>query len=144
MSAPPRSDPDQAPSAAPNSAPGATPKWEEPTPALNADSATTLSPTQVASWRERGFALMSWQTIGHADARIVADLKFRRQVEHLHRLGPQAIGHFLAELGVDELVLSKLEGHLDRYEQLDPEVVAAVGGKDWPPNPMTMIDGGRR
>ncbi len=34
-------------------------------------------------------------------ADVVADLKFRRQVERLHRLGDRVLGEFLAELGAE-------------------------------------------
>lgn len=49
-------------------------------------------------------------------ARRTADEKRRRQIEHLHRLGPQALGEFLTE-AVD---LMDLEIELLRYGRLDP------------------------
>ena len=37
--------------------------------------------------------------IGPVAAEIVADLRFRRQVLRLHRLGPRAMAELLAEIG---------------------------------------------
>ena len=37
-------------------------------------------------------------------ANVVANLRFRRQVERLHRLGPRAIAELLAELGAERSI----------------------------------------
>lgn len=42
--------------------------------------------------------------IGSVAAQIVADLKFGRQIERLHRLGPRAVAELLAEIGAERSI----------------------------------------
>jgi hypothetical protein len=57
---------------------------------------------------------------------------FRRNVRHLHRLGPRSIGEVLAEI-----VARFPQAHpfvterLDHYGNMDPVVVAWLGSDDW-------------
>ena len=41
----------------------------------------------------------SLRPIGQVASVVVADLRFRRQVEHLHRLGPHVLHELLVEIG---------------------------------------------
>ena len=75
---------------------------------------------------------------------IVANLRFRRLVEHLHQLGPRAVGHFLAELGAERMIRTAIDVKLERYSGLTSEAVAAADAEHWPPDPNTVVDGGRR
>jgi hypothetical protein len=61
-------------------------------------------------------------------AELPARNRMRRQrlVEHLHRLGPSPLGHFIREVeasaGID------VTARLERYAQIDPEFVRALNG----------------
>ena len=59
----------------------------------------------------------------------IADLRFRRLVDHLHGLGPRALGEFLAGLRVHE----KVANNLETYAKLTPEMLAIAGAGQWPP-----------
>ncbi len=74
---------------------------------------------------------------GHAQS--LNRLRRQRLVEHLHRLGPSPLYHFLNEVerGAD------LRQHLERYARLDPDFIAALGGSHFGPA-VFVIDGGRR
>ena len=45
------------------------------------------------------YGIEPFRTIGQAAAEVVADLRFRRQVQRLHKLGPRVIAELLAEIG---------------------------------------------
>ena len=61
------------------------------------------------------------------------DLRFRRHVEHLTRLGPRPVGEFLLQLvGTGDDDRTALIALLARYGQLDAGIVQAVGGDRWP------------
>ena len=53
-------------------------------------------------------------------AEVVADLHFRRQVQHLHRLGPRITAELLAEIGTERGIRTVIDQKLDRYVNLDP------------------------
>jgi hypothetical protein len=56
------------------------------------------------------------------------DLRFRRQVEAVHRLGPHALSCLLEEIarGAD------LRERVERYARLDCESIKAFGGDQFP------------
>ena len=81
----------------------------------------------------------TFQPIGRIAAEIVADLKFRRQVIHLHRQGPRAIGEFLAGLGAELGVQSPIERKLDTFAELEPEALEAAGGNSFSPTPIHEV-----
>ena len=60
-------------------------------------------------------------------------LRLQRDVEHLHKLGPRALAELLLDIvgpvGEIELLLNSLE----RYRQVTPELLQAVGGDRFPP-----------
>jgi hypothetical protein len=74
---------------------------------------------------------------GHAQA--INRLRRQRLVEHLHRLGPSPVGHFLNEVERGASVAERLE----RYSRIDPEFVRALGGDKFATS-LWAIDGGRR
>ena len=61
------------------------------------------------------------------------DARFRRHVDHLCRLGPRPVGELLLQLvGTQDDARTALVVLLERYRQLDADVVQAVGGDRWP------------
>ena len=67
-----------------------------------------------------------------------ARLRRQRLVEHLHRLGPAPLGHFLREVENG----ASIPDHLERYAKIDPEFVRALGGDRYAPG-LHVVDGGR-
>ena len=76
---------------------------------------------------------------GQIAAKTVADMKFRRRVERLHKLGPRAVGELLAELGAERSIVTIIDRKIDTYLELDPEVLEAAGGDDFPPVPIHEV-----
>jgi hypothetical protein len=66
-------------------------------------------------------------------------LRRQRLVERLHRLGPSPLGHFLRE--VEEATGADVTARLERYAEIDPEFVRALGGDKFAPT-VRVIDGG--
>ena len=72
-------------------------------------------------------------------AGVVADVKFRRQVEHLHCLGPRAVGELLAEIAVEYSIMTLVDHKLDCYAELEPEALEAAGGDMFWPVPVRGV-----
>jgi hypothetical protein len=62
-----------------------------------------------------------------------------RLVGRLHRLGPAPLFHFLDEIEHG----ASIPDHLERYAQIDPAFVRALGGDRFPPA-LRAINGGAR
>ena len=58
------------------------------------------------------------------------ELRFRRQIEAVHRLGPFALACLVEDLGAG----ADLRSTVSEYAALDPRVVGAFGGERFPPN----------
>ena len=69
-------------------------------------------------------------------AEIASDLRFRRQIERLHRLGPRALGELLVEIGEQRLCRTYLEQRVRRYAEIDPKHLAALGAEHFPRPPL--------
>ncbi len=80
---------------------------------------------------------------GSLTADIVANLRFRRQVEHLYGLGPRAVGELLAEIGAERSIRTVIDRKLNKYAQLRPEALRAAGGDRFPAVPVRLVEGGR-
>jgi hypothetical protein len=65
-------------------------------------------------------------------------LRRQRLVEHLHRLGPAPLGHFLRKVENG----ASISDHLERYSRIDPGFVRALGGDRYAPV-LHAIDGDR-
>jgi hypothetical protein len=63
----------------------------------------------------------------------LGDERLRRDVEHLHRLGPRVLLEFLLELGRERLLRVDVEERVGRYAALDPGAVEALGADQFPP-----------
>lgn len=75
---------------------------------------------------------------------IPAGPRFPRLVEHLHQLGPRAVGELLAEIAEAwDIPDRDLFDHLERYARLDREVLAALNGVRFAPTPLTALPGGK-
>ena len=63
------------------------------------------------------------------------DARFHRLIDHLCSLGPRPVGEFLLQLvGTQDDARVSLVVLLERYGQLDADVVEAVGGDRFPPS----------
>ncbi|MEE9249652.1 MAG: hypothetical protein V3U93_00800 [Alphaproteobacteria bacterium] len=81
-----------------------------------------------------------FRSIGALAAEIVADLRFRRQVERVHALGPRATAELLAEIGAERAIMTVIDKKLDNYVELDPKVLEAVGGDRFWPVPIRKVE----
>ncbi len=70
---------------------------------------------------------------------LVGELRFHRQVEKLHRLGPRAYGELLAEIGEQRGCRTFIDQRLRAYAALDPEVVRELGGDRFPRPPLYSV-----
>ncbi len=71
---------------------------------------------------------------GEIAAEIVADLRFRRQVERVHALGPRVTAELLAEIGAERSIQTIIDQKLDTYVELEPETLEVTGGDGfWQP-----------
>ena len=93
------------------------------------DKATERDPPRFEGFRSNG-ALA---------AEIVADLRFRRQVERVHALGPRVTAEMLAEIGAERAIMTLIDEKLDRYVDLDPEALEATGGDGFWPVPIREV-----
>jgi len=66
-------------------------------------------------------------------------MRFRHQVQHLHHLGPRAVGEFLAEIGAERSIQTVIEEKLDTYVELDPETLEVAGGDRFWPVPLREV-----
>ena len=65
----------------------------------------------------------------------------KRQVEHLHALGPRPLCEFLVEfVGADDGLQLDLDLQLSRYALLDPDLIYALDGRDLH-RPLFVVDG---
>ncbi len=67
------------------------------------------------------------ETPEHATA-FIREIAFHRHIDHLHRLGPRAIGEFLSEIGERHLCRTWIEDRLADYALIDPEALANLEG----------------
>ena len=81
------------------------------------------------------FGIESLRQIGDITDDVVAALKRQRQVEHLHQLGPRAVGELLREVAKDE----DLDRTLEAYERLTADLLKALGGDRFPPLPIHEV-----
>jgi hypothetical protein len=69
------------------------------------------------------------------------DPRVRRLTVNLHALGPRPLGELLLELvevhGIGDDVLDRLEV----YYGLSDYAVESLGGREWPPAPLTVLAG---
>lgn len=98
-------------------------------------SARTSSP--VDDLRRHPILNLHWGNLQPAET--VADLRFRRQVERVHGLGPRVIAELLAEIGVERSIMPTIHEKLARYASIDPEALQALGADKFPPAPLHEV-----
>ena len=76
---------------------------------------------------------------GKVAAHIVANPRFQRKVDHLHRLGPRAVGELLAQLGAKHSIQTSIEQTVDHFAEIEPEALDAAGGNRFWPAPLYKI-----
>ncbi len=72
-------------------------------------------------------------------ADVVADLRFRRQIERLHRLGPRAVGELLAAIAAERSIMTLVDQKLTTYTELDSTALAAAGADKFWPAPLREV-----
>ncbi len=74
------------------------------------------------------YGIAPLRSIGKVAAEVVADLRFRRQVQQLHDLGPRIVAELLAEIAAERGIATIVNQKLDTYVDLDPTAIEAAGG----------------
>jgi hypothetical protein len=73
--------------------------------------------------------------------RLHKDLRLQRAIEHVHRCGPRASGELLVELldhvGANPTVLD----HVLKWLTLDPLLLSALRGDQFPTPPLHLVPG---
>ncbi len=70
------------------------------------------------------------------DGEVIAEPRFEYMVEHLHRLGTRPLAELLAEIAIATGEPALVVGLVQEYSALDPEIVRALGGDQFPPMPL--------
>ena len=55
------------------------------------------------------------------------DIRFFRDIEHLHSLGPRAVAEFLAEIANENGCATAISGGLAEYRRITAAMIAAAG-----------------
>ena len=71
-------------------------------------------------------------------AEIIADLRFQKSVEKLHRLGPRVLHALLCEFASDRMLQTEIERLIERYAGLRPERLRAVADR-FAPAPIYLV-----
>jgi hypothetical protein len=76
---------------------------------------------------------------GPCSRRLHHDLPLQRALNHIHRCGPRAFGHCIAELLDDVGAAPSALDAVLRWQQLDADLVAAFGDTDFAPAPLRLV-----
>jgi hypothetical protein len=58
-----------------------------------------------------------------------SDVRLRRDVELVHKLGPRALYEMLLEVSEDRSLRTYIEELVSRYAAIDPAALDAIGGR---------------
>ena len=75
-----------------------------------------------------------------APSQPLVRLRHQRQVEHLCKI-PRLVAELLAEIGRHHGIEDDIAARLQRYAQLDPDLLTAVGADRFPAAPLRLIGG---
>ena len=81
----------------------------------------------------------AFNPVGKVVDDLVGELKFHRQAENLHRLGPRATGELLKEISEQRGIRSFIDERLRAYAALDPEVIRDLDGDEFPRPPLYPV-----
>ncbi len=81
----------------------------------------------------------TFRPIGQVAAEIVARLRFRRQVERVHTLGPRVTAELLAEIGAERSIMTLIDQKIDRYAELEPGALEVTGGDQFWSAPLYVV-----
>ena len=93
---------------------------------------TTHRPTQPQTCE-------TMRPIGEVARDLVGELKFHREAEKLHTLGPRPYGELLAEIGEKFKCRTFIDRRLAAYAALDPEVIRELDGDQFPRPPLYEV-----
>jgi hypothetical protein len=65
--------------------------------------------------------------------------RFRGLTQHLHQLGPRPVGELLLALADAHGIEGDILARLEKFAELDPVAVARLGGRTWPPVPLSEV-----
>jgi len=82
----------------------------------------------------------NFRKIGDVSDDVIRELRFRRNVERLQKLGPRAIGELLAEIGAAYSIRTDVENRLERYAVLTPEQVMVACAYFYPETPIHAVE----
>ena len=78
-------------------------------------------------------------SIGLATIEAGVDLRFRRQVERVHALGPRVTAELLAEIGAERNITTIIEQKIEKYAVLDIDALELAGGDQFPALPIHAV-----
>ena len=81
-----------------------------------------------------------WRSVLPED--VADDLRFARKVERFHKLGPAPLFYMLTECGQQRGLMTFIEALVDKYADLDPELVKAMGADEFV-QLLAGLDGGK-
>ena len=70
---------------------------------------------------------------------IAAEQRFERQIMRVHALGPRPLAELLDELATATGQPALIADRVEAYAGLDPEIVRALGGDNFPPMPLEVV-----
>ena len=82
------------------------------------------------------FGVEPFRPIGEVAAEVILNLRRQHQIEHVHRLGPRAVGELLYEVAKGE----DLDRALEPYQRLTPGLLKVLGGGHFPPVPIHEVE----
>jgi hypothetical protein len=75
-----------------------------------------------------------------APSQPLVRLRHQRQVEHLCKI-PRLVAELLSEIGRHHGIEDDIAARLQRYAELDDDLLAALGGDRFPPSPLRVLAG---
>jgi hypothetical protein len=65
--------------------------------------------------------------------------RFARQIKRVHALGPRPLAELLDEIATATGQPALVADHVEKYSQLDPAALRAVGGDRFPPSVLGAV-----